>query len=45
LHIPADKRLIETIEVVNAARNIANLGIAEAGRLSVNEPNVASYCS
>jgi IS605 OrfB family transposase len=27
---------------LNAARNIANLGTAEAGRLSVNEPNVAS---
>jgi putative transposase len=30
---------------INAVRNIASLGIAKAGRLSVNEPNVASSCS
>jgi len=29
---------------LNASRNIASLGIAEAGRLSVNQPNVASSC-
>ena len=30
---------------LNAARNIASLGIAKASRLSVNEPNVVSSCS
>ncbi|MGB2580862.1 MAG: zinc ribbon domain-containing protein [Thermoplasmata archaeon] len=30
---------------LNAARNIANLGKAEAGRLSVNQPIVASSVS
>jgi len=37
------KYLFELHAYLNAARNIAKLGISEFGRLHVNQPNVAPY--